>query len=116
MLIVVVLGAAAWLGLTEGLEELQEAESPGQQVAASFQLLYGAAALVSVITLFARPSWTVWALVVWSVALTVTGTMAPVVWGGADWRVGVLAGVVTLSIAALVAWGAVAHLRNRAGR
>lgn len=116
ILIVVILGAAAWLGLTEGLNALHDADSLGQQMAATFQLLHGAAAVASLIGLLARASWAVWALGVWVVALTVTATMAPVVWGGADWRAASVAGIATVLIAALVTWGAVAHLRSRAAR
>jgi hypothetical protein len=51
------------------------------------------------------------ALLAWAVLLTVTGGMAPVVWGGTPLWQGILAGGVTALVAALVCWGAFAGER-----
>ena len=46
LLLVAVFLAAAWLGVKEGFDGLRDASTTGQRLAAGFQVLYGAAALV----------------------------------------------------------------------
>jgi len=50
----------------------------------------------------------------WALAITSTATIAPVVWGGAEWSAGALGGLATALVAGLVAWGAVRHARSAA--
>ena len=111
VLIVVVLLAAGWLGLKEGLDGMHDAETTGQRLAATSQLLYGAAAVASLAALLARASWFRLTFGLWAVAMSATATLAPVVWGGAAWSTGVLSGPAAAVITGLVCWAAVAHLR-----
>lgn len=108
VLVLILLAAWAWLGITEGLNGWQDAGSPGQRVCAASQMLSGAAAIACLIALFAHPAWLRLAFAIWAVLLTVTGGMAPVVWGGTPVWQGILAGGITALVAALVSWGAFA--------
>ncbi|MGH7562664.1 MAG: hypothetical protein ACRENB_16780 [Gemmatimonadales bacterium] len=112
-LVVLVLLAAAWLGLFEGFNGLRDADTRGQRIASVFQVLYGLAAAGSLVTLFAAPVWTRLTLGVWCVAVTATATMAPIVWGEESWRSGAVAGAATAVFVGLVAWGGLAHVRGR---
>lgn len=111
--VAVVLLAAIWLGLKEGFDGFRDAETPLQALAASTQLLYGAAAAICLLGLFTGRPWLDRALFVWTLALTLTGGLAPVAWGASSWSTGLFAGAVTLAVALLVAWGARAHTRQR---
>lgn len=111
VLVLVLLAASAWLGISGGLNDLPEAGTSGQRVGAAGQFLYGVAAIPCVIALFSHPAWFRLAFAVWAVLLTVTAGMAPVVWGGTPVWQGVLAGAITAPVAALVCWGAFAGER-----
>lgn len=108
VLVLVLLAAWAWLGITEGLNGWQDAASPGQRACSASQILSGLAAVLCVIAVFSHPAWLRLAFTVWAVLLTVTGGMAPVVWGGTPVWQGILAGAITALVAALVCWGAFA--------
>ena len=108
VLVMVPLAAWAWLGITEGLNGWQDAASPGQRVCAASQILSGIAAITCLIALFAHPRWLRLAFVAWAGLLTVTGGLAPVVWGGTPVWQGILAGAITALVATLVCWGAFA--------
>jgi hypothetical protein len=110
-LLVAVLLASVWLGLKEGLDGIRDAETNGQRLAGGFQLLYGAAAVASLIALVARVSWFRVPFGLCAVAMTVTAALAPVVWGGTTWTIGVISGLATAVIMGLVYWAAVAHFR-----
>ena len=111
VLLLILLAAWAWLGIGEGLNGWQDAVSPGQRVCASSQILSGVVAIPCLIALFSHPPWLRLGFVVWAVLLTVTGGMAPVVWGGTPVWQGTLAGAITALVAALVCWGAFAGER-----
>lgn len=111
VLVLLPLAAWAWLGITEGLNGWQDAASPGQRVCAASQILSGIAAIACLIALFSHPAWLRLAFALWAGLLTVTGGTAPVVWGGAPVWQGILAGVITALVAALVSWGAFAGER-----
>jgi hypothetical protein len=111
VLVSLALGGTVWLGVKEGLDGLRDAEGGGQRVAAVFQILYGLAAIMCLIALFARPRWARGAFGAWAFALTMTAGLAPVVWGGTAWWTGVLSGAIALLVAALVCWGGLAHAR-----
>jgi hypothetical protein len=111
VLIIAVLLAAVWLGLKEGLNTFQDAETTGQRLAGGFQLLYGATAVASLAALFAGASWFRVPFGLCAVAMTATAALAPVVWGGTTWITGVISGLAAAVIMGLVYWAAVAHFR-----
>ncbi len=111
-LVTTVLLAAVWFGLKEGIDGFMDAETTFQRWAAASQVLYGALAVASLGALFTGRAWLRSGLIAWSLALTMTGTVAPVAWGGAPWSAGLMAGVLTAVVAGVVTWGALAHARN----
>jgi len=109
-----VLVVAVWLGLKNGVDAARGAASAPQRIAAGLQVAYGVAAAASLVAMAARRAWLPWAVASWALTLTATATIAPIVWGGADWSFGALGGLATASLAGLVAWGAVRHARSAA--
>ena len=114
VVVTLVMGASAWIGLYGGLNGLRDAQGSGQFAAAVLQVLYGIAAIFVLIALFFRPSWARAAFGGWAGSLTATAALAPIVWGGASWLTGVVSGVVVAIIAGLVRWCGFVHLRTRA--
>lgn len=95
-----------WNGISGGLREFPRADSLGQQVQTVAQLLYGGfAALVLLTTRQSRGiKRSVRAL--WVLTVSLAAGIAPVAWGGT----GVLTGVMTFVLSAVVASGIVALL------
>ena len=96
--------ALSLLGLKSAVDQLQSAGTLGQQTTTATQFGYAVAGLVAAGGLLARRSWAGKPLWLWAGLLTVTGGMAPVVWGGAGVAVGFVAGVASAAVAALVIW------------
>lgn len=65
--------------------------------------------------LWTRSRWLIASLVTWVVSITLTGTLAPVAWGGAGWDSATMGGAGTAAVTGLVAWGALAHARAYLG-
>src|SRR4051812_21396159 len=82
----------------------RSAAGAGQRIAATTQLLYGALPVVTLVAMAFRPAWVTALLIAWGAALTMTGTLATVVWGGAGWPIGAVAGVSILAVVALIVW------------
>jgi cellulose synthase/poly-beta-1,6-N-acetylglucosamine synthase-like glycosyltransferase len=112
--VIAALIAAIWYGLKEGYDSWTGVETTGQRVAAICQLIYGVGAVASLWALLAQATWAPLAFALWGLAVTITATLAPVVWGGTPWSTGVLAGLSALVIVGVVTWGARAHLRGAA--
>ncbi len=112
LLVLLMLGAMAWFGVTGGPRDWRSAVTPGQKVAAITQLLHGVTAVLAVILLCARSAWLRPVTLVWALAATATATLAPVVWGGTTWVTGALTGLAALALTGLTWWGAMAHSRT----
>ena len=110
--VIVVLIAAIWFGIKEGYDSWSGVVTTGQRIAAGTQLVYGVAAVASLWALLGRARWAPLAFAVFTVAVTITGTLAPVVWGESSWTSGLIGGLSTLIIALLITWGGMAHLRS----
>jgi hypothetical protein len=91
--LVLLLLAAAYLGLTDGLGLVRQAHTGAQRLATGTELLYGVTALVSLVALASRHKWTLSLLIIWAAAVTATSGLAPVVWGNTSWTVGAESGV-----------------------
>jgi hypothetical protein len=111
--VVLVLLGSVWLGLKEGYDGYRGAETGLQRTAAVMQLLYGGGAIAALVGLWQRRPWLTAALIGWGVPLTLTAALAPVAWGGAPWISGLVSGVGMAVASALVAWGALAHVRSQ---
>ena len=60
--------------------------------------------------------WMIPILLVWGVALTITGGLAPVVWGEQGALVGIVGGLSTAGVVALAIWACRSHNREVAER
>ncbi len=106
-----VLLLTVWLGIKGGTDAFANAVSTLQRLAAVLELCYGIAAVACLGALSTRSAWLQVALAVWGVTLTITALLAPVVWGGQGWVPAAVGGGATAIVAAVVAWGALAHAK-----
>lgn len=111
-LILLILAAALWLGLKEGLDGLRVAADPGQQIAAACQVVYGACAGMSFTGIVTRRPWVWLSLAGWAVFVPLTAALSVVYWGGGGWGAAALSGVGALVVALLIVWGASAHIAS----
>lgn len=103
-LLVLLLLLTAFNGLVEGISATHYADTRGMRLATATQLLYGGLALAALGALAFRRRWVFGLLVAWGISVTVTATLAPVVYGGTPVRDGVLAGSITGAVVALILW------------
>jgi hypothetical protein len=92
------------LGAFNGPEAFRVATTGGQRIAAGTQTAYGILGLTSTIGLAQGRIWARQALIAWAILLTITGGMAPVIWGATGVGSGLLALVATAVIAAGGVW------------
>jgi hypothetical protein len=92
------------LGAFNGPEAFRDATTAGQRVAAGTQTAYGILGLTSTIGLAQGRAWARMSLIAWAILLSITGSMAPVVWGGTGVSTGLLALLATAAIAAAAVW------------
>jgi hypothetical protein len=96
--------ALAWFGLRGGIGEWSLTESIGQRIQTAAQFAYGLFSLLTVASLFLTGMITRIVRASWLVAITIAGGMAPVVWGGAAWWAGLVAGLAVLLLGLLILW------------
>jgi len=113
LLVIVVLVAAVWFGVMPGINSLRGAGSIAQRAATVFQVIHGLSATAALWAFLTRQPWLRAVLGLWTLTITATGTLAPIVWAGAGWATGALGGAATAAVATLVSWGAWAHCRDR---
>jgi hypothetical protein len=107
--ILLVLAAAvlltlAWNGLSGGVHQVSQSLTPGQKAQTACQFAYGALALLSLVTAFVGRRWHRAIVSGWVVSVTLAAGLASIVWGGTALATGVLAGAVTLLVAATIGW------------
>jgi hypothetical protein len=105
--------ALSVLGVWSAVEALDSMSTTGQRVATLTQFGYALTGAVAAGALLAGRPWASTVLWVWAVFLTVTGGLAPMVWGGTGPSAGLAAAATSAAIAALIAWLAT---RRRATR
>lgn len=110
--VVVLLLFCAYGGIVVGLDALRSVSTPGQRIAGASQLVYGISAVAALLALLLRRRWSMPLLLVWGAALTLTGGMAPVVWGEQNALVGLLGAAVVAPIVGLVLWACRSHNRG----
>ena len=111
-ILVIFLLVFGYNGLVEGSSVTRFADQPGMRIAAVTQLLYGGFAVVALVALATRRAWAVWPVLGCFLAATITGGLAPVVYGDQPVRIGVLSGAVAALVLGLVfwAWRRTSHL------
>jgi hypothetical protein len=107
--------ALSVLGVWSAVGSLDSMSTTGQQVATLTQFGYALTGVVAAGALLAGLPWGSAVLRLWAVLVTVTGGLAPMVWGGAGPGVGLVAAASTAAIAALVAWLATRRRAARSG-
>lgn len=95
----------AYTGLVDGSSGLRSALTPGERATIGTQLAYGVCSVAALVAMFVRRRWVFPILVAWGLALTVTGGLAPVVFGGTNVWIGVAGGASVAAVVALVLWG-----------
>jgi len=103
-ILVLLLLAAAYNGLYEGINATHYADTPGMRVATVTQLLYGVTGLAALCGLLFRQQWVRWAVLGCFVAATLTALLAPVVYGGESVKIGILSGAIAALILGVVFW------------
>ena len=116
VVVVALLLLTAYTGIVDGLEASRSATRPLERVAAASQLAYGGLAVTTLMASLIVRRWVLPHLLLWGAALTLTGGLAPVVWGGQGALVGVLGGLCTAGIVALANWACRRHNRDVAAR
>jgi hypothetical protein len=106
----------AYTGIFDGLETSRSAVTPLERVAAASQLAYGGMAVATLVASLIVRRWVLPLVLLWGAALTLTGGLAPVVWGKQGALVGVLGGLCTAGIVALAIWACRRHNRDVAAR
>jgi hypothetical protein len=112
-LVAALLAVTAYGGINDGLSTVREAKTHAESAAASVQLAYGGLSVAALLGMALRPRWVTALLIAWSVAVTATGAVAPVVWGETGWGAGAAGGVATAAVAWLAIAGWRAHARWR---
>ena len=93
----------AWLGVSGGINQWPQPQTPGQRLQTITQFAYGFLSLAVVLSVWK----TRYARLIrncWLASLTVAGGIAPVVWGDAGWFSGVVAAIGSLAIGSLILW------------
>ena len=98
------------LGAWSAVGSLDSISTMGQRVATVAQFGYASTGIVAAGALLAGRPWARAVLWLWAILLTVTGGLAPMVWGGAGLSAGLAAAATCVAIAALIAWLATRRL------
>ena len=90
--LLLLLGFTAYNGIIEGVAATHYATTRGMQVATAGQLLYGFTAAATLLALAFQRRLVAPLLVLWGIGGTLVAALAPVVYGGQPWGIGVLSG------------------------
>jgi hypothetical protein len=115
-LLVLLLLAAAYFGLTGGFVLVREAHTGAQKLATGTELLYGVTALLALVAMASRHKGTLALLVVWAAALTATSALAPVVWANRSVAIGAASGAAVGAVLAIIVGAWLYAGRRAAGR
>lgn len=96
--------AIGFLGARSGISDLRVSVTPGQAIASTLSIAYGALALVACYAVGMGERWASAVLWGWAITMTVMVAMAPAVWGGAGPGAVVAAGGAAAGIALVVIW------------
>jgi hypothetical protein len=92
VVLLVLLLFTAYNGIIEGIAATHYATTRGMQAATVGQIIYGFAAAATLLALVFQRRFVAPLLVVWGIGGTLVSALAPVVYGGRPWGIGVLSG------------------------
>ena len=104
VLSLVLLAVFGVLGTWNGIDDLQDASTTLQLITSVAQIAYGVLSLIAIPSLLIGWQGIKTVLRLWLVALTLTGGLAPVAWGGASAGAGIAALILTFVIALAIIW------------
>ena len=103
-LAVLLLLVLAWVGVQGGIQQWPQPQSPGQRIQTIAQFAYGLFAALTVASVWRSEAFGRAVRMSFLVAITVAAGIAPVVWGGAAWWAGLVAGLAALGVGVLILW------------
>jgi hypothetical protein len=92
------------LGFISVTDEWSDASGLGQRAATFTQAAYGVFGILVAVAALWRPRALGPLLWLWALALTTTAALAPVVWGGQSWGIGLIAGFAGAVLTGALAW------------
>jgi len=95
--------ALAANGLLGGANQLPASRTAGEHLQTYAQFAFGTCGVLLPVAILTR-RFVRMAVVCWTVALTVAGATAPVVWAGSSAIIGVVSGVASAAVALGIAW------------
>ncbi len=101
---VLLLLGLAWTGLHGGIDQLSGIHTTGQTIQTALQLVYGALAVLSIVTVFWAPRWNRAILACWTIALAFASGLGATAWGGTSTLIGVVSGGAAGLVGAGIAW------------
>jgi hypothetical protein len=104
ILSLVILAGLGVLGTWNGVSDLQDATTRLQLATSLTQLGYGLLSLIAIPGLLIGWNGLKTVLRAWLVAISITGGLAPVAWGGASAGTGIAALILTFFIALAIIW------------
>jgi len=96
--------AFAWLGLSGGIDDLPVSTTTGQRVQSVMQLMYGAFALLTAVTVFWGRRWARLSRKGWILSCTLAAGLASIVWGETTLAIGILSGAAGAAMALGATW------------
>jgi membrane-associated phospholipid phosphatase len=90
------------LGVQSAIGQMSDAATTSQWTCTWTQWVYAVAGIVAAAGFVMRRSWHRPVLWIWAVFVTITGGLAPVVWGGSPPMVALVAGLASATIAVVV--------------
>ena len=94
----------AYTGLAGAIEQYPGIHSTGQWFQTAFQLAFGIFSVLSLIVTFRDKHWRRWVFPGFVLSTALAAGLAPVAWGQQGLWTGLLAGVASLLIAAVIVW------------
>lgn len=94
----------AWTGLSGGVNQLPQSQTPGQIAQTLTQFCFGLFALLSLLTTFWGRRWNRSMLAAWTASVTLAAGLASVVWGGTSLLIGIVSGAAALLVGLAIAW------------
>ena len=98
--------AVGTIGLYNNVDDWRSAQTFGQHVAGAGVIVYGPLGILAAVAILAGQRHWRPLLLAWSIACTLVGALAPVVWGGASPVIGIVAGFSSALLCAAALWAA----------